>query len=142
MVKFTVSKGGWTWDQAVEVTPPGGADPQTVTMTFRTVEDVAALLDANVRGEISNVDLIRAVATAWDVTWEDGAPMPLDSAEAETLIAQPWVSRPILATYVKSTMPAVAGNLPPSPAPGRGPGTASPPPNRQTRRASKKTGTS
>ncbi|MBB4268147.1 hypothetical protein [Roseospira visakhapatnamensis] len=139
MTKFVVPANSvWTWDEPVEVTPPGAEAPQVITMTFRTVEDVAGLLQSSVEGEATNADLIRALATGWDAAFEDGAPIPIDGDKGAPLLAQPWISTPILRAYLASAGLATAKNSPPSAAPGHAPGMA-PAANRATRRAAAKT---
>lgn len=138
MTKFVVPANGvWTWDEPVEVTPPGAAEPSTITVTFRTVEDMAGLLQSNVEGETTNADLIRAVATGWDAAFEDGQVIPIDGDEAAPLLAQPWICQPILRAYMTSAGGTAAKNSATSAAPGRAPATA--PANRAARRAAAKT---
>ncbi|KAA5607142.1 hypothetical protein F1188_04370 [Roseospira marina] len=141
MSQFKVPANGvWTWSESVDVIPPGTSEPQSLTLTFRTVEDLPDLLNRNVSGALSNAEVVRALATDWDAAYEDGAPIPLDSDEAVPLLQQPWIAQPILKAYMASAGGQAAKNAltsgVPSPAP-----TTVPAPNRAERRAkaSKKT---
>lgn len=146
MVQFVVPESGaWTWTETISVTPPGAEASQSVGVTFRTVDNLSALLDDNKSGAVSNVELIRTIATDWTVTWADGTRLPLDAADADPLCRQPWFAVPIFRRYLETCTPEVGAAKNALPSDGLSPAPTSAPapaPNRKTRRAAARTATS
>ncbi|WP_299440162.1 hypothetical protein [uncultured Rhodospira sp.] len=137
MTQFRVPKDGvFTWDQEVEVTAPGrGAE--TLTATFKTLNNYDALVADLAGGDVSIGDFIRAFLVAWDVADDDG-PVPLDGEVADSLFSMGWFGLTVIKAYGDSVGGATAKNALTSGVPSPVPTTGAPPANRHARRAATK----
>ncbi|CCG08425.1 hypothetical protein [Pararhodospirillum photometricum] len=123
-IVFVVPAAGWTFTSVVDLTLPSG-EVQSLPITYRALppRQYADLLEANVRGDLPNPDLVRSIVTAWGAQDEAGAPLSLNDERATAALEHVWVAGPVLAEYQTALSRAMRKNSQTSAEPGPEPAT-------------------